>query len=57
MNVRKNTVYTLEVCESEFKLILFSLERQRGMICKEDKQSIEDMISAMEEKEWAKIKY
>lgn len=50
MNARKNTVYTLEACESEFKLILFSLERQRGMICKEDKQSIEDMISAMEEK-------
>lgn len=49
MNAGKNTVYTLEVCESEFKLILFH-QRQRGMICKEDKQSIEDMISAMEEK-------
>lgn len=29
MNARKNTVYTLEVCESEFKLILFSLETER----------------------------
>lgn len=48
MNAGKNTVYTSEVCESEFKLILFI--RDRGMICKEDKQSIEDMISAMEEK-------
>lgn len=52
MNVERNMVYTLEVCESEFKLIQFSLEKIKGILCdKEDKAMLENMICTMEEKE------